>query len=400
MPRSAPPAPPAPPTPAEVRAIADTADPVLRNHRITLGYHRLAVALSGRLGTGGEGNWCAFAVWASRQAGRTIRGEDLRLAVQRALQVSSGTLRALEGVVAAARPLGSRRTVGELRQEIVRALDLDAVAGRASGAVARGNRIVFEEVGSAVAGFLAAGASGGSGGVSSGMDAAGLRAGLGPPQGAHYLRHCLHRYDLRRAETGAARRAELLFLGNVEIGYHEQIRIQPEIEDAVHAALPDPDQLRQRIFALLFPGGNAWIRARTRFWALVGRPSPLDLALERLVAEVRRPVREAITLHMMRLELPGGLDLRLGRDLTGAFPETLRELTHPDLLGLLARIDPTPDSLSKTAVRDWADLGQRVHYIVDLFRCHQETPGLLTPPYAPAEAGRIMAGQSPDDRRH
>jgi len=394
MPRSAP---PLPPTPAEVRAIAETVDPVLRNHGITLGYHRLAVALAERLGAGGGGNWCAFAVWASRQAGRTIRGEDLRGTVERALRVSPATLRALEGVVAAARPLGSRRTVGELQQGLVRALDLDGVAERSSAAVARGNRIVFEEVGSAVADFLEETPAGGSPTWSSHAGSGSLRAGLGPPLGARYLRESLRRYDQRSEETDPGLRAELLLLGNVEIGYHEQIRIQPEIEAAVHAGVPDADLLRRRILALLFPAGDAWIRARSRFWSFVGRPSPLDLALEGLVEEVRRPVREAITLHLMRLELPGGLDLRLGRDLSGDFPEGLRELRNPELLGLLARIDPTPDSLSGTAVRDWADLGQRVHYIVDLFRCHQETPGLLTPPYTPAQADRIMAGRVPGD---
>lgn len=368
-----------PPTPAEVRAIAETSDPVLRNHRITLGYHRLAVALARRLGEGGEGNWCAFAVWASRQAGRTIRGEDLRLTVERALRVSPATLRALEEAVAAARPMGSRRTAGEIRAELVRALNLDAVAERASAAVARGNRLVFDEVGSAVAAYLAEDPAGGASIVSSeGRNE--LRAGMGPPLGARYLRESLRRFDLRSNETDPGRRAELLLLANVEIGYHEQIRIQPEIEAALHAAVPDAAQLRSQILALLFPGGNAWIRVRTRFWSVVGRPSPLDRTLERLVEELRRPVREALTLHLMRLELPGGLDLRLGRELKGNFPENLRELEHPELLGLLARIDPTPDSLSGTAAKDWADLGQRVHYIVDLFRRYQETPGLLTPP--------------------
>jgi hypothetical protein len=388
---------PSPPTPAEVRGIVETSDPVLRNHRITLGYHRLAAALARRLGEGGEGNWCAFAVWASRQAGRTIRGEDLRLAVERALQVSPATLRALEEAVAAARPMGSRRTVREIRTELVRVLNLDAVAERASGAVARGNRLVFDEVGSTVAAYLSKVPSAGTSNVSPEDRNGSLRAGMGPPLGARYLRESLRRYDLRSEETDPGQRAELLLLGNVEIGYHEQIRIQPEIEAALHAAIPDAAQLRSSILALLFPGRDAWIRLRTRFWAMVGRPAPLDRALERLVEELRRPVREALTRHLMRLELPGGLDLRLGRELTGEFPENLRNLEHHELRSLLARIDPTPDSLSGTAARDWADLGQRVHYIVDLFRRHQESPGLLTPPYTPQQVQRILAGQNPDD---
>ena len=69
-----------PPTPAEIDEIVAMNDPVLRNLRITEAYHRLALAFPcPRPGA----NWCAFAVWASRQAGRTIRGEDLMRALER-----------------------------------------------------------------------------------------------------------------------------------------------------------------------------------------------------------------------------------------------------------------------------------------------------------------------------
>jgi hypothetical protein len=62
------------PTPEEVRRIAAIADPVLRNLEITYCYFRLSDAFTQR--TGQCANWCTFAVWASKQAGRTIRGED------------------------------------------------------------------------------------------------------------------------------------------------------------------------------------------------------------------------------------------------------------------------------------------------------------------------------------
>jgi hypothetical protein len=59
----------------DVRRIAAIANPVIRNLEITQCYSRLAAAFAAR---GGEGaNWCTYATWASRQAGRTIRGEDL-----------------------------------------------------------------------------------------------------------------------------------------------------------------------------------------------------------------------------------------------------------------------------------------------------------------------------------
>ena len=61
-------------TPADVEPIAAIRSPVLRNLEITHAYSLLAAAVAARSGQGA--NWCTFATWASRQAGRTIRGED------------------------------------------------------------------------------------------------------------------------------------------------------------------------------------------------------------------------------------------------------------------------------------------------------------------------------------
>ena len=63
------------PTVGEVDTIAGLTDPVVRNLRITQCYHELSAAVAERVAPGA--NWCTFATWASRQAGRTIRGEDL-----------------------------------------------------------------------------------------------------------------------------------------------------------------------------------------------------------------------------------------------------------------------------------------------------------------------------------
>ena len=67
--------PPSPPTVAEVERIAALPDPVIRNLQITQCYQALSVAMAQR--TGLRANWCTFATWASKQAGQTIRKEDL-----------------------------------------------------------------------------------------------------------------------------------------------------------------------------------------------------------------------------------------------------------------------------------------------------------------------------------
>ena len=68
------------PTPEEVARIAAIAHPALRNLEITYGYARLSTAVAQR--TGEWANWCSFGVWASRQAGTTIRGADLEAAFE------------------------------------------------------------------------------------------------------------------------------------------------------------------------------------------------------------------------------------------------------------------------------------------------------------------------------
>ena len=70
------------PTVADVERIAALGDPVLRNLQITQCYCELSRLFAAR--TGGEpANWCTFATWASKQAGQTIRKEDLRRAFER-----------------------------------------------------------------------------------------------------------------------------------------------------------------------------------------------------------------------------------------------------------------------------------------------------------------------------
>jgi hypothetical protein len=90
--------------------------------------------------------------------------------------------------------------------------------------------------------------------------------------------------------------------------------------------------------------------------------------------------------------------LRLGDDLSTEFPSALRQIVNPDLLTLLAQIDPTPDSPRDSGAIDWADLADRIHFIADLFRCYADCADLFELPFtseqiAQLKAGRLPAGQ-------
>lgn len=349
------------PTPDDVARIAALEDPSARNLQITQCYADLSRGLAAQVE--GEANWCTFATWASRQAGQTIRKEDLTVAFERLLGDSpeAGWLIARFGALArlAARPN-------------------DAFA-RASDAVGRGNRKVFEEIGLEFARFLALARAGGT------VDAAaytGFRDSLrpgDPPDGQGYLREAFDAYAQALAEPDSKKRCELMLFANLAIGFHEQTRLQPEIAEALEAPFDEPVRLKRDLLKLLARSGVG-LAARVLLELLPGRSTRLKRELEALDAQVKTIARSVITDHLMTLAVPGQV-LDLGRDVSGAFPPDLRAITDPRLGELLARVDPTPDTTRGSGARDWSQLSERIHYIADLFRVNQENARLFEPPF-------------------
>ena len=94
--------------------------------------------------------------------------------------------------------------------------------------------------------------------------------------------------------------------------------------------------------------------------------SYLDGVFDGLIREVNRLIRQVITDHLMTLHLSSTEGLRLGRDLTGTFPQVLEQIDNARLREMLARIDVSPDS------KDWASFTDRMHFIADFFRAYQE----------------------------
>ena len=338
-------------SPAEVHRIAAIENPVLRNLQITHAYSRLAAEV------GGPGaNWCTFATWASRQAGATIRGEDaLDLLQDRLLRnrdllhplASFGRWLLRRGLLDPGSRIG--RLMGRLHTPF------DAVE-RASDAVARGNRKVFEEIGFEFARYI----------ESDDLDAflAGLREG-DPPDGQSLLRSAFTRYA-RRPDPQSR------LLANLEIGLHEQTRLQPEIREALDAAYTTTEDLGRRLCP------NARPRVRRAAATLA---APAQRALDSIA-------RELITRSLMVLWVPGRI-LALGAALDDPFPESLRELTDAELTALVARFDGQ-------VTEDWSVFEQRMRYIVRLFRCFQEQPDLFAPPFTPAQVELFLAGTIPD----
>ena len=376
-----------PPDVEEVRRIVAIANPVIRNLEITYCYSRLADAVAARTGQGA--NWCTYATWASRQAGGTIRGEDL---VER-LGPRLGQGRELLHPVRSLWRWLLRRglfepdsKLGRLTAELHTPFDAFELA---SDAVARGNRKVFEEIGFEFARYLhevPADAPLESPQLRRFIE--GLRPGE-PPEGQRYLRRAFTRYDRQRFEDQPKERVELVVLANLEVGLHEQTRLQPEIREAVDAGYATEKDLGARLLEVVFP----WAAGRR----LVRRPAGavLGLLASRLQRTSRELAREVVTESLLVLSLPGRV-LALGTNLDDPFPDDLREIDNADFAALLARYEPVPPAVDDCGATDWSELHQRMHYIAHLFRCFHAREDLFEPPFTPEQVREFRRGRVPD----
>lgn len=352
------------PTVDDVERIAALTDPVIRNLRITECYAQLAEGMARR--TYPCANWCTFATWASKQAGATIRGEDMLDDLQRELGRDAELLHPIaslwrvllrRGLLSPQTPLG--RAFARLHTPF------DAVR-LASAAVAEGNRKVFAEIGWAFASYLA------SCPPEAPLDAPEVAAFLGalrpgpPPDGQEHLKVAFAAYQAQSAVPDRARRAQQIVLANLWIGLHEQTRLQPQIRDAIDSAVDGIE----RGFLLRITGA-VFQRELTK--------------LSRLV----------ITRAMMVLVLPGAT-LSLAEGITRPFPADLDVIDDPELRRLVGEYGAVPPAADPCGAKDWTVLRERMRYISHLFRAYHEDAALAGAPFTAAQLSELERGVIPD----
>jgi hypothetical protein len=376
----------------EVDRIAGLENPVIRNLQITQCYYEISQSMARLVGY--SANWCTFAAWASKQAGQTIRREDLIRAFEERFYLSAEISTILENVAGHLRSLGAGLAARIPKAAILRAIDPVAIFARVSDANARGNQKVFVEIGREFTRFLDTFDDD----VQFDSDkiarfCAGLRPG-DPPDGQRLLGEAFGAYCEARCQNNTKESTELILLANLQAGFHEQIRLQPEIYAALNAPSAETAELKRRLLAAVLPG--LWVRNRYRFTHLLSGMLPLDGALDRLVQEVNQLIRQVITAHLMTLHLSGGEVLRLGQDVPTPFPQALEQVCNPKLRELLVQTDMTPDSPSESGALDWADFKERMHFITDFFRAYQERRLLFEPPFTPEQVAIVKAGKQPN----
>ncbi|QSQ18778.1 hypothetical protein JY651_25810 [Pyxidicoccus parkwayensis] len=376
------------PTQAEVDAIIRMDDPVLRNLHITQTYHVLKVALTDVLGEE-DVNWCGFATWASKTAGAFIRKDVLPALLADLLDRADALTRSIAELQD--RLLGAwGASVGV---QFVLARTLEDITDEVARHTTRGNFIVFEELAPLYVDLLEK-FSGLDAPDGSRLEAVLSRLVPGPVEegGQDLLIRAVKAYYEAIFTKDGKARAELMFLANALVGYHEQTRLQGPVLAALNAPLREV--FLDNLVEFLRADPSRRVRGMPE-WSLREAFTPLATRLERLW-------RELETKTLMRIELPD-VTLRLGEDipmLTSErdFPPHLTRLEHPELVALMAQLDRTPDDTAGSAARDWGSLGDRMNLIVDLFRTRQQDRLLYDQPFTFLQVDAFQQGRVPHGR--
>ena len=374
-----------------INAIAALNDPVLRNLEITQCYCELSAAFAQRMGE--QANWCTFATWASKQAGQTIRREDLQNTIENLLHDEPEIKTALSLIITLAKQKGAKDDLDRLSKTSL-AIIVASIANRAADATGRGNQKVFAEIAPEFARFMDA-CFNDLEFIQSSIDAFGkhLQRGL-PPNGQDYLRKAFSCYYQALFENDPKKKTELNFMANLQVGFHEQNRLQPEIAEALNASAIDMEAMKDKLISHLFSGSGFWARSILFSQRVFGK-TILDKAIEALLERVQHHIRLILTDHLMTITLPPDNCLHLGKDLTIQFPLNLQLLSNPGLIELLTHIDPTTNSVSQSGAIDWCDLNERMHFITDMFRCYHADEQLFDEAFSTDQLEELKQGKIP-----
>jgi hypothetical protein len=368
------------------RIIGLEAEPVLRNLLITQCYHDLSSELS-RVLCSSNVNWCTFATWASKTAGRFIRNDEVPALFRRLLEDSrsfrSGQARLSTRLVS----LTPETSLGDF--------DLlglaDKVVLEVSGQITAGNLKVFSELAPVFVRLVRLFDSGKLDEAGADRLLGSLRVGSSGRNGQSLLREALENFLDAARERDPVKKAQYMLLANAQTGLHEQIRLQPYIAGSLnapieetlgaiwddHGARADPHSLLDRVHALWDRLGAAIVHDAEKAWGMFS-------------AE-----------ELMTLSVPGQV-LRLGDALPPAhgkplYPRDLLEIQNEGAYDLLMQYDALdPHVQGEVGADDWSALAQRMRYILALFRSRQQEASMLQQPFSGAQLASLWANRVPN----
>jgi hypothetical protein len=379
--------------PTDIAKICSMEDGALRNLFITQRYHDLSAALAEVMSEENV-NWSTFATWASKTAGESIRNEEVPPFVADLVTDAGDDLEPHFGKIGSA--LHAILPTTGFHASFVLA-PVEETLAEVSTSIARGNLKVFKELAPEFVLFVRTFRDDLS------LDEKKLAAYLshfkpGPPanDGQDLLKRAFDAYARARFEENASTKARMILYANCLVGLHEQTRLQPDIKTALDA--PIEEILEKHLHDSVRASAHEGI-----FGKLV---DAIAEPLEALTNEIKPIWQRIATRYMMRLALPYGEDLPLGKDIPRSaasrsfLPVQLQNITRPDdLVALLAQYDRARgNSDVGSASVDWANLDDRMNFIVNLFRSSQQDEDLFVPPFAPEQVASFTAGKMPDGK--
>jgi hypothetical protein len=350
------------PTPT-IPEISEMEDPCLRNLWITQTYHQLGTQMAAR-GLAPDATWALFAVWASKSAGRMIRGEELPTALRGGIEHNA--------VLHEQRDTLNRRWSWAQRLRLADGFHVSQLAGLTddvardvSRQLAEGNRLVFAEL-APMFHSLARGDH---------------------PSVTSELEQPVADYEQALVETDPDKRSVHVLRANVAAVAHEQQRLQTFIAGAVDAPITDAlHGLINSHIARFLPG-----------WVLRHLARP---AVATLNDELTRLWQDSATALLMRL-VTADEDLDLHDTLPippGSAALFVPPLSGPEAAAALGVWDRTGGLGRPCGAEDWVSLKERMGYIVNLFRSRQRRPSLADAPFTQEQLVEMATGQLPSGR--
>jgi hypothetical protein len=359
--------------------IAAMTDPVLRNLHITQRYHEFAVQLRDG-GIGEDATWCAFAVWASKTAGATIRGEVLPERAKQLMADNEATGSVIHrfnsGVTAWAKRHLTHDHLGQA---------VEAVTAEVSKSIAAGNVLVFSELAPLFTALLDAHASSSP----PSRDALGkafapaLAQAESSGEGADGVTTAFGAYaDALFAPPDSA---AVVLQANTLAVAHEQHRLQPAIQDALDAAITDTLQkvVDDDVVDHVPAGEGRHLLGGLTADVCKVLETAWDTALTEVIMRLVTAT-ESLDLRRDVPALPGGM-----------FPPALADLGGTAAAGAVAQWDKTGGTGVPSGAHDWAQLPERMNYIVNLFRSRQRDPSLFNPPFSEEQLQALNQGRLP-----
>lgn len=379
---------------SQSRLLADQADrivglesqPVLRNLLITQCYHDLSSELGRVLGAT-NANWCTYATWASKTAGRFIRNDEVPALFRKLLEDSHGFRKGAQRVSRGLFDFHPESPFGEFDLFDVAEETVREVSER----ITAGNLKVFAELAPVFARFVHLFDGGSLDKTAAQRLLDSLRVGPSSRDGQSLLKEALEHFLAAAQESDPVAKAQHMLVANAQTGLHEQIRLDPYIAGSLNAPI---ENTLERIWE-----ERSIKRADT---SLLSR---IHALWDRVGASIVHDAKGAWNLfsaeELMTLTVPGQV-LRLGERLPPAFPgkalypEPLVDLTNYAAIELLEQYDVLdPHGEGYVGASDWTLLPQRMRYIIALFRSRQQEGSIQQQPFSSAQLDMLWADKVP-----